>query len=230
MASEREPGRARSGRTCACGEFVSRDGPSDARGNEWRRIPRASGGTNTTTGSSRQQRHHHLHPRAETSEPLEPNPTPRPSSDPTPRLSPALPAFVRFGSTVRPRLTHLIPVDLICPDPDPLPPPRLRPLQLPAWAGPSRFYPDSRGRGSGATAADPLPPRAHAGSQGNTRRRRGGLLRSREKPIERNRWRETQGGKQVFRRRQLRFPGSGLAAARPLHPRWAVDRWRGGIP
>jgi hypothetical protein len=37
------------------------------------------------------------------------------------------------------------------PNPRPtLPPPRLRPPKLPAWAGPSRFYLDGRGRGSGA--------------------------------------------------------------------------------
>jgi hypothetical protein len=70
---------------------------------------------------------------------------------------------------------------------------------------------------SGAKRRTPLPPRAQAGHQRNTQRRGGGLLRSREKPIERNRWRETQGGKQGFVDASFASP----APALPLldHPR-----------
>jgi hypothetical protein len=49
------------------------------------------------------------------------------------------------------------------PDPDPLPPPRLRPLQLPAWAGPARFYLDSRGSGVRREAADPTSSESPGG-------------------------------------------------------------------
>jgi hypothetical protein len=58
-----------------------------------------------------------------------------------------------------------------------------------------------RGRGSGAKRRTPFLAKAQADSQRNTRRRGGGLLRSWKKPIERNRWRETQGAKQASRGR-----------------------------
>jgi hypothetical protein len=68
--------------------------------------------------------------------------------------------------------------------------------QRPAWAGPSRFTWQVEEGESGAKRRTPLPPKAQAGRQGNTRRRGGGLLRSMAKPIgtkqmEGNKWRET---------------------------------------
>ena len=53
---------------------------------------------------------------------------------------------------------------------------------------------DVRWVATGSQRRTPLPPRAEAGSQGNTRMRGGGLLRSGEKPIDRNRWREHKEG------------------------------------
>jgi hypothetical protein len=99
-------------------------------------------------------------PQAETPEPLEPHRRPDPATPaaaPTTRLSPALPAFPsRRLDCSPPRLTHLIAAYLICLTPIPLPPPRLRPLQLPAWAGPSRFTWQVEEGGSGAKRRTPL--------------------------------------------------------------------------
>jgi hypothetical protein len=208
---------------------VSRDRPSGA-GATSGELPESRGGADTRPASSRQQRDHHPH-LSRAQEPLEPQPTPRPRHAPDPLLVSPPPRLHRLASTVQPSpLTHLIPCPPALPDPRSLPPPRLRPLQLPAWAGPSRFYLDSRGRGVRREAADSPSSKAQAGSQGNTRRRGGGLLRSWEKPIERNRWRETQGGKQASRRRQLPLPGAGFAAARPLHQGWGGRARSGGWP
>jgi hypothetical protein len=62
----------------------------------------------------------------------------------------------------------------------PLPPPAPSPACHPPGLGTPTFYLAGRGRGGGT-------PRKHSEAGG-------GLLRSWEKPIERNRWRETQGG------------------------------------
>ena len=132
--------------------------------------------------------------------------TPKPrrqnwSSPPTPPTpprshyssSPALPAFLlRRPEQLTPTpLTHLIPH---LPNPDP---PCRRPAPRhssfpPGLARPGFTWTVEEGE-SGAKRRTPLPPTAQAGRQRNTQRRGGGLLRSRKKPIERNRWRETQG-------------------------------------
>jgi hypothetical protein len=50
-------------------------------------------------------------------------------------------------------------------------------------------------------------------------------LRSGKKPIERNRWSETNGGKQLSRGRSGSLaPDAGFVPARPLHQRGPVDR------
>jgi hypothetical protein len=184
---------------------VSNDGPSAPR-RRAARYPSSSGGKDTTPApadSSAITTH--------TPKPRHPNrssPTDASTRPPLPLLvSPAptrLASRPLDSSPASPRPPHPCPSDL--PGPILLPPPRLRPLQLPARAGPSRFLPGQSRKGVRREAADPLPPRAQAGSKGNTRKRGGGLLRSGEKPIERNRWRETQGGKRVSRRLQLPIP------------------------
>ena len=128
-----------------------------------------------------------------------PPPTPEPGSQPPPHplTPPPPPASPRVDPTVpnlssRTPARHTDTLFLL-----PLPPPRPRPPKRPAWAGPSRFTWQVEEGESGAKRRTPLPPKAQAGRQGNTQRRGGGLLRSRAKPVERNRWRETDGGKQA---------------------------------
>jgi hypothetical protein len=190
----------------------------------------SSGGTDTTTGSSRQQRHHHPTPRAETPEPLEPHRRLDPRHAPLPLLA-ALPAFLRVASTVHPtRLTHLIPPYPICLTPIPLPQPRLRPLQLPAWAGPSRFTWQVEEGGparSGGPPSSKSPggkPRKHPKAGRRPVARRGETHRA--KQMEGNTRRETG----VPSASVSLIPRRRLAAARPLHQRWGRRSRRGGRP
>ncbi len=112
-----------------------------------------SGGTYTTTGSSRQPRHHTPKPRHQNRS--SPHRRPDPATLPT-LVSPALPAFLpRPLEQLTPLASHPHPAYLICAPRPTLPPPRLRSPELPAWAGPSRFYLDSRGSGVRREAADP---------------------------------------------------------------------------
>jgi hypothetical protein len=202
MASERASARGQERADVRVRRPVSRDGPP-APGRRAARYPeleRRHGHDN------RQQQTAAPSPptlQAETPEPLEPHRRPDPATPaaaPTTRLSPALPAFPsRRLDCSPPRLTHLVPARLICLTPIPLPPPRLRPLQLPAWAGPSRFTWQVEEGGVRRKAADPPSSLSPGGKPTKHPKAGGGLLRSGEKPIERNRWRETQGGKQVTR-------------------------------
>jgi hypothetical protein len=141
--------------------------------------------------------------------------TPDPTSAvrPTPHsLDPDPLRALRVASTAHPLAPRPPPSPpvLCCPGPDcrrPAPGP-----PAPAWADPPRPTWTVEEGGSGAKRRTPLPPSAQAGSQRNTRRRGGGLLRSGPKPIERNRWNETQGGKQA---RTWPRPSAG---ARPTSP------------
>ncbi len=171
---------------------VSKDGPSATSG-EVPELERRQGHDNGYQDSSAITTHT---PKPRRPEPLEPKRRRDPATAPTTRLArpnpPCLASPRQSPASSHP--PHPCPSDL--PGPILLPPPRLRPLQLPAWASPSRFTGTVEEGGSGAKRRTPLPPRAQTGSQGNSRRRGGGLLRSGPKPIERNKWRETQGGKQ----------------------------------
>ena len=195
-----------SGRTCACGRPGAGTGPG-AGGDERRRI-RARAATETrepaaadssaitTRKPSRDTKTARAPPDAPT----------RPRSAPTTRLSPPtcrpsrrLDSSRRSAHSPHPCLT-----DLHGPNLPAAAPPEATPASRLGW--PVQVFLDSRGSGVRRAAADSTSSKAQAGSQGNTRRRGGGLLRSWKKPIERNRWRETQGGKQVSRRRQLSSP------------------------
>ena len=145
--------------------------------------------------------------RPDRTEPIEPAPTPDPAFSlpsllpiprpPYPRLTPRRTDGrpTRLKSDTNPPVTPALPVAAAPPPAHQHPPGLTRPT----------FTWQVEEGGSGAKRRTPLPPKAQAGSRGNTRGRGGGLLRSGPKPIERNRWSETQGGKQVSRPLQLRF-------------------------
>jgi hypothetical protein len=140
--------------------------------------------------------------------PRHPRP-PLPATSPPPR-SPRFPSRRLDGSPPRLSDTHLLVPHL------PRPAfacrrPASGPLQLPAWAGPSRFTWQVEEGGVRRKAADPPSSKAQAGSRKRGRGRGGGLLRSGAKPIERNRWSETDGAKQPLRGssvQSLRQPGT----------------------
>jgi hypothetical protein len=153
-------------------------------------------------------------PQAETPEPLEPHRRPDPATPrrrshysslprPTclPFASPRL--FTPSAHSPHPRLP-----DLPYSDPLAAAPPEATPASRLGW--PVQVYLAGRGRGVRRKAADPPFSKAQAGRQGNTLRRGGGLLRPWRKPIERNRWSETHGGKHAWQSPQARSGGSGL--------------------
>src|SRR5215210_3062530 len=92
--------------------------------------------------------------------------------------------------------------------PCPLPPPRPRPTST-RLGKPAPLLPGTSRKGGPARSGGPPFLESPGGKRKTGRGRGGGLLRSWEKPIERNRWRETHGGKQ--RRR----------------PCWNDPGWRG---
>jgi len=168
---------------------VSRDGPSGATSD---RDPELEPGHQTRRPHDQQTAAPSpATPRAEPRDTRPPDARTPPRSRPTrlPRLIWILSRPPRESS---PRLTR-IPAYLICLARSPAaapPPAHQRPPEL---ARP--VYVAGRGRGVRRKASDPPSSLSPGRKQGNTRRRGGGLLRSGEKHIERNTWRETQGGK-----------------------------------
>jgi hypothetical protein len=191
---------------------VSPDELSGTRRDKRRRAPSSSGGPDTTTGSSRQPRHHQTHPRAETPEPLEPQPTPRPRHRSHHSSSPALPAFLtrRLEQLTPPRLTHLIPAYLICLTPTHLAAAPPHATQASRLGYPGHIYLASRGRGVRRSAADPPSSQAPAQSQdGRMAGRRPVALKG-----------ETHRAKQMEGNRRSE---TGQAAARSPIRRWRHD-------
>src|SRR5215218_10550279 len=80
--------------------------------------------------------------------------------------------------------------------PCPLPPPRPRPTST-RLGKPAPHLPGTSRKGGPARSGGPPFLQSPGGERKTGRGRGGGLLRSGAKPIERNRWRETQGGKQA---------------------------------
>jgi hypothetical protein len=158
-------------------------------------------------------------PTRETRNRLIPPPT-RPRHAPLAQLIAPRPTCVsprRLDKSHPAGLTYLIPAYRSAWPPD-LPtaaPPDATPASR--LGSPVQVLPGLSRKGVRREAADPLPPSARAARPGNTGRRGGGLLRSGKKPIERNRWRETQGGKQhcrLARRSQPRQQPLGHDGAR----------------
>ena len=155
------------------------------------------------------QQHTVAPPRAEPTEQnrssLHRRPTPPSASRPYSRfLARPIPASLRVASMVDPPLSNQTPTHASrppCPVAAAPPPAHQHP---PGQTRPTFTWHVEEG-GSGAKRRTPLPRKAQAGSEGNTRGRGGGLLRSGPKPIERNRWSETQGGKHGLRQARGRF-------------------------
>jgi hypothetical protein len=124
-------------------------------------------------------------------------PTRHPRPQPTPTSPPPRPQTPpRVASTVHPlgSLT-LTSSSLICPAPHSLAaaPPEAPPAPRLGW--PVQVYLAGRGRGGPARSGGPPLPPSPGAKRKTGRGQGGGLLRSWTKPIERNRWNETHGGK-----------------------------------
>jgi hypothetical protein len=145
------------------------------------------------------------------------SPPPRPRNSPSCRLDGSPPSPLGHSPPCRssplPRLR--------------LPPPRLRPPPASRLGWPVQVYLAGRGRGVRRKAADPPSSKAQAGRQGNTLRRGGCLLRSWKKPIERNRWSETNGGKQAWQSPEARSGDIWAAASHERSVLLPVSRGRG---
>jgi hypothetical protein len=225
-ATAREPGRAhgRPGRRAA-------------------KYPSSSGGPDTTPGSSRQQRDHGPHQKPSTRTTRAPTdaPTP-PRSRPSTRLSPPDPPPSRHLDSPSSLLTTSSPAHLM-PDPRSLPPPRLRPLQLPALGWPVQVLPGRSRKGSPARSSG-LPflqspggkPRKHPKAGRRPVALMGEIHRA--KQMEGNTRRET-GCPAGF---SSLFPGASLGRLDSLHePMGGRSRaggrlgaraaiWEGGLP
>jgi hypothetical protein len=205
--------RARDGRAPrragAAGSQQRRPGRTAAQTRARERATRPGEAASPTRPRSSTQSAHHVQNRQNRTDraPTDARPRLQPPV-PTPDSSPALPPPntashtdgrpTRLKSDTNPPVTPALPVAAA--------PPRPTSTRL---GKPAPHLPGtSRKGGSGAKRRTPPSSKAQARSEGNGRGRGGGLLRSAPKPIERNRWRETQGRKQSASdagRRQVLF-------------------------
>jgi hypothetical protein len=150
---------------------------------------------------------------------LLPLPRPRPRSFPSRRLD---------GSP--PRLSNLIhnPPELLSPAPVAAAPPQAFPSIPPGLAHPG--LPGRSRKGGPAQSGGPPFLESPGDKRKAAERRGGGLLRSWKKPIERNRWSETNGGKQAWQSPQERSGGSGFLLPSSELPKLPVSRGRAVLP
>src|SRR5215210_7028936 len=107
--------------------------------------------------------------------------------------------------------------------PCPLPPPRPRPTST-RLGKPAPHLPGTSRNGGPARSGGPPFLENPGGKRKTGRGRGGGLLPSREKPIERNRWSETDGGKHDLQVSDASDPPRPGASGRTLPPSAAIRR------
>ena len=178
-------GRARRSTGQGLGAWTGEPGPTGSE--------RREGGGITKTTRAAERRAHHERPTSRTTQPLEPPPTPDPTSPvrttPIPS-SPDPPPPPRVASTAHPPapISSLATRPTAALDPIAAAPPPAHPLP------PGLTHPGLPGRSrkgvSGAKRRTPPSSKAQAGSQGNSRGRGGGLCAQGRNP-----WSETDGGK-----------------------------------